>query len=439
MIDLPPGMPAWLLWSGPLFILVMIGAVGFFAGVETGLFSISSARVRRLAGRGERRAQIIEKLLEKPEYFIGTALVGINLAHVSLAVVSSYYVSFWIDRPNVAALANTVLVTPLVLFFGEVLPKSVFRLRPNTMTLIFARPFLWAYRLLKPVTVIVVALAHRILPGTLGHEFDSQRHREEILGLVRAGEETGVVEDDEKQMIESVLELSDITVREVMVPRVAMAAFPVSANYRDLLERTASEAYTRYPMYDGTPDRIVGVLHVADLLDPRGVDPSRLRSPIFIPESAKVDDALEQLRSAGRHMAIVVDEYGGTAGLVTIEDLLEELVGEIDDEHDDSHAPVVRLGDDAWTADARADLGELEELTGIRLRGDSEDIETIGGYVLERLGRIPSPGETLAVDDLLIRVTAADERRVLRLELTRVPGASGSHFGGDPDSSAAGA
>ncbi len=421
MIGTPEGMPAWFLWGGPVFIVVMIGAVGFFAGVETGLFSISVARIRRLSGKGDRRAQIIEKLLERPAYFIGTALIGINLAHVSLAVISSYYIGFWIENAKWAAMINTLAVTPLVLFFGEVLPKSVFRLRPNTMTLIFARPFLWCYRVLKPFTSIILAVAKRLLPGGLGHEFDAQRHREEILGLVRAGEKSGVVEDDEKQMIESVLELGEITVREVMVPRVAMAAIPIRMAYREMLERTTTEGYTRYPVYDETPDRVLGILHVADLLDRAGVDAAKLRPPIFIPETAKVDDALEQLRAAGLHMAIVVDEYGGTAGLVTIEDLLEEMVGEIDDEHDDSHSLVVKLGEGAWSVDARADIDELEEMTGVRLQCEDNDIETVGGYVLEQLGRIPKAGEEVPSESVLLRVTAADDRRVLRVEITNLP------------------
>lgn len=411
------------LWVGPVFIVVMILVVGFFAGVETGLFSVSRAKIRRLAERNDRRAAIIATLLEKPEYFIGTALVGINLAHVSLAVVSSYYIGvFWVHDPRWTTIVNTVVITPLVLFFGEVIPKTIFRLRPHAGTLFFARAFRLCYRILKPITNATLMAARILVPGgDLSHEFDAKVHRNEILSLVRAGEKTGVVEDDEKQMIESVFELSERTVREVMTPRVSMVCFARETSYAEMLERATIEKFTRYPVYEGTPDRIVGLVHVADLLDREHFTMASLRTPMHIPESAKVDDALEQLRSAGRHMAVVVDEYGGTAGVVTIEDFLEELVGEIDDEHDDAHAMIIPLSDDAWAVDARADLDEVAEIIGLILAVEPEDVETVGGFVLERMGRIPKAGDEIREAGHVIKVLAADDRRVIRVEITRSP------------------
>jgi putative hemolysin len=403
---------------GPLFIAAMIGIVAFFAGVETGLFSVSRPKLENLAAKGDRRAVILTHLLEKPDEFIGTALVGINLAHVTLAVVTAWYFNTIFSNPTVSAAATTVIITPLILLFGEILPKTVCRLRPHATSLRSARVFRFVHRLFWPVTGFILGISRLLLPkGWQKAEIDVESRRDEILALLKEGEKSGVVEDDEKEMIQAALELGQKSIREVMVPRVAMAAIAQDMAHEAMVAFVLSEGYTRYPVYAATPDKIVGILHVADLLHEGRFDPSRLTRPFFLPEFTRVDDALEQLRREGGHIAVVVDEYGGTAGIVTIEDLLEELVGEIDDEFDDSHAKVIRVGDGRWSVDALADLGEVIEQLGLALDEAHIEAETVGGMMMERLGRIPRSGETVALGPYVFAVTAADDRRVNRVEI----------------------
>ena len=405
-----------MILAGALFIILMITTIAFFAGVETGLFSVSPAKIRSLAEQGNRRAHIIQKLLETPDFFIGTALVGINTAHVTLSVVSAWFFSRFFHDESLTALVTACVVTPTVLLFGEILPKTLARLRPHATTLRYARVFRTFSILMKPVTSSVLWFANSILPATkASREQESERKKAEIRSLIREGEKTGVVEDDEKQMIESAFELGDKTVKEVMVPRVSMAAISLRSTHAEIMAYVAHENYTRYPVFDESPDEIIGILHVADLLIENKFEPERLAKPFYVPEFTAVDEALEQLRSQGGHMAIVVDEYGGTAGIVTIEDLLEELVGEIEDEHDDSHAKVMKLADGRWSIDARADLDEVAEQLSISFEELSSEAETIGGMILEQMGRIPRTGEKIELMSARIEVASSDERRIMRV------------------------
>lgn len=403
-----------------LCLLLLLALSAFFSGIEIGFFSVSRAKIRNLAGGGDRRAAIVAGALDHPERLIGTVLVGNNIVNTTIAVVMTWYLNRLFDEPAKSAMVATIIVTPLLFFGGEYLPKAVFRLRPHAATLRFAPLFRFFWLVLHPAVSLVLGISSRLAPGAgRSAEFDVQHRRDEILALVRHGEKTGILEDDEKTMIESVFGLAETIVREVMVPRVAMAAIPADLPYPAMVAQALAEGYTRYPVYKGTPDRVIGVLHVADLLVEERFDRSTLAPPLYLPLTMKVDDALEKLRAEGAHLAIVVDEYGGTAGIVTIEDLLEELVGEIEDEFDDAHAKATRLEENRWSADARADLGEIFEELGLAIDEGEIESESIGGLVTEKLGRIPRIGDAIEFHGFALRVTAADERRAIRVEIER--------------------
>jgi len=404
---------------GLIFIFSMIAAAGFFAGTETGLLSVSKHKIRSIAARGNKNAILIQNLLEKPTLFIGTALVGINLAHVTLSVVSTWYFNSVFKNPKISSIVTVVVITPLLLFFGEILPKAIFRLRPHEYTLKSAKVFNLSAKIFMPATSALTFIVELIMPLSSIEEPDRVSRREEILSMVREGEKSGSVEGDEKEMIESVFELSEKTLREVMVPRVSMSAISLDMSFKEVLQKVAAEGYTRYPVIDANIENISGILHVADLLGRNTIEISALSKPLFLSEFTRVDDALEELRSKGVHMAIVVDEYGVTAGLVTIEDLLEEMVGEIDDEHDEAPVRYRKIEENRWIVDALIDVGELMSALGISFDEEQFEAETVGGIILEKAGRILKSGEFIDIGQIRFKVISADERRIIRVEIEK--------------------
>jgi CBS domain containing-hemolysin-like protein len=251
---------------------------------------------------------------------------------------------------------------------------------------------------------------------------------EEIQELMDAGEEEGIINEDENAMIRSIFALGDTVVREVMVPRTDMACIPVDASVREALDTIIDCGHSRIPVYEGTMDNIIGLLYAKDLLKYWGVDDavfslrSLIRPPIFIPESKSLDEMLQEFRRKRIHLAIVVDEYGGTSGLLTIEDLLEEIVGDIQDEYDTEEERLVEEGGGSVLLDARLPIEELEEHFGIKIERDKFD--TVGGFVFHLTGSIPSPGDVVTDGNLRVTVLEADERRVIRLRAELMPESS---------------
>lgn len=247
---------------------------------------------------------------------------------------------------------------------------------------------------------------------------------EEIQELMDAGEEEGIINEEENAMIRSIFALGDTVVREVMVPRTDMACIPIDAPVREALDTIIDCGHSRIPVYEETMDNIVGLLYAKDLLKHWGKDESEvllrsiMRPPIFIPESKNLEEMLQEFRRKRIHLAIVVDEYGGTSGLLTIEDLLEEIVGEIQDEYDTEEERLIEEPGGSLLVDARLPIEELEEHFGIRIEKDKFD--TVGGLAFHLTGRIPASGEIVTSDDLRITVLEADERRVIRVRVERL-------------------
>jgi CBS domain containing-hemolysin-like protein len=283
-------------------------------------------------------------------------------------------------------------------------------------------------RLFGPV-VNGLTLITRTITRSLGVDVttEAQITAEELKLIIERGGEQGVLEAEEEQMINAVIELGERRVHEVMVPRIAMAALPSSATFEEATNLIIAAGHSRIPVYEETVDHIVGILYAKDLLPflqsavvPRPTLLSLLRAPVLVPESLPIDDVLHQLQRRRVHMAIVLDEYGGTAGLVTIEDLLEEIVGEIQDEYDVEEPMVVRISEDEARVDGRAAVDELEELFGVELSLEDEaEYDTVGGLVFHRIGGVPSPGDQVEVDGLTLTVETTHGRRVGRVLVVR--------------------
>jgi magnesium and cobalt exporter, CNNM family len=423
-----------------LFLVILTILEGFFVAAEISLVSVRRSRVDQLVEEGNATARLVRRLINDPGRFLAVVQLAVTFigffASAFAAVVfvtgfASLLEQLGID-PTTASSVGLVVVTVILslftIIFAELVPKSISLANPERAALLVARPMDLLGRLLAPVVFIVTGVT-RAVTRVLGV---SQRQEvtisvDELRLIVERGGEQGVLEAEEEQMINAVIELGERRVHEVMVPRVAIQALPVDATLEEAIDLVISEGHSRIPVFHDTIDEIVGILYAKDLLPylradagPRPGLRKLLRPPVLVPESMSIDDLLHELQRRKVHLAVVLDEYGGTAGLVTIEDLLEEIVGEIQDEYDVEEPLVVRISDDEFRIDGRADVDELNELFDLDLKlEDSDEYDTIGGLVYHRVGGVPAPGETIEVDGLVLTVESTDGRRVGKVRVVR--------------------
>jgi len=315
----------------------------------------------------------------------------------------------------------TALLALFTIVFGELVPKSLALAHPESFALRLSGFVELMLRLLSPLVVVLTAITRRVA-GMLGagQQAEGVMSTEELRIIVERGGEQGILEAEEEQMIQAVIELGDQRIHEVMIPRIAMVSLPADATLEEVIDKVIDEGHSRIPVYEETIDEIVGILYAKDLLpflkpstSPRPGLRSMLRTPVFVPESMSVDDLLHEFQRRKVHIAIVLDEYGGTAGLVTIEDLLEEIVGEIQDEYDEEEPLIVRLSDDEARIDGRTDVDDLGELFDKDLGlEDGDEYDTVGGLIYHRIGGVPKPGDQVTVDGLTLTVETTDGRRV---------------------------
>ncbi|HEV8054240.1 MAG: HlyC/CorC family transporter [Chloroflexi bacterium] len=410
-------------------VLVLVNAV--FVAAEIALVAIRRSRVEQLVEEGRAGARTVQRLTAYPSRFLAVIQLGITFVGFLTAVFANETFKLgglFAQVPALAPYAETLavlLVTLLISFvsivFGELVPKTLALAHAERVALLLGGPVDLLGRLLAPVVWVLTRITNAInrLLGAdrLNPEAIST---EELRILVERGGEQGVLEAEEEQMISAVIELGERRVHEVMVPRVDIAAVPVTATIDEVLDVIVNAGHSRVPVYEQSVDRVVGILYAKDLLPYlKGVDHSPnlralLRTPVFVPESLSIDDLLHDLQRRKVHIAIVLDEYGGTAGLVTIEDLIEEIVGEIQDEYDLVEEPLVeKLSDDQARVDGRISVEDLADLFDIRNEElENEEYDTVGGLIYHHVGSVPKVGDTLSLNGLTFTVETTDGRRV---------------------------
>jgi len=391
--------------------------------------------IQELAGRG-RRGREAGELAERSvnylasiqvmEFFAIFAFAGVAAAGIAPRL-SEYLQLFGIDARlgDVSAVFVTVAASSLVaVLFGLFVPRALGARYAQPMLLVLVWPIQLVTWLTRPLVAVLFLLTRAItrplganaLAGTLVSE-------DEIKALVETGEEQGVLEEAERDMIRSIFDLGDKRVHEIMVPRTDIVALDVATPPDELLERVVAAGHSRIPAFEGSADQIVGVLYVKDVLRrvARGLEATALRELLrpahFVPETKMVDELLREMQTSKVHMAIVVDEYGGTAGLVTIEDLVEEIVGEIRDEYDVETEPVVDEGNGSFVFSGKVSIDEIRERLGVEI--EPEGFETVGGYVLTRVGRVPAVGESFELDGMSVEVLDAERRRIHKVRFRR--------------------
>jgi CBS domain containing-hemolysin-like protein len=427
-------------------VAALIAANAFFVATEFALVSVRRTRIEELVRSGNQAARWTQQAIRSLDRSIAATQLGITMAGLALGWVAEPALSnllYPIVRLFPAGISDEVshtfsaglafaLITFLTVVGGELTPKSIALRHRERTALLVGRPIILLGWIFRPATWALTASANRLLrligvPPARGQEH--VHSVEELKMLVAASAARGVVEEDEEDMLHAVFDFGELLVRQVMVPRTEMVAVPAEASLDEIIGLALRQPYTRFPVYDGDLDHILGVVHLRDLMRARhaerpGSTTARgvMREAIFVPETIGVNTLLRRFRNRRQHMAIVLDEYGGTAGMVTLEDVLEEIVGEVSDEF--SPGPSLqRLPDGTSLVDGLTLIEEVNEAMGVRL--EDPDYDTIAGFVLGRLGRLAEVGDTITADGVRIRVEALDGKRIARLTLFPDPPASG--------------
>ena len=402
--------------------IICVTVEAFFSGSEIAIVSASRERIRQLAASGDRGARMVDSYLKRPQILLATTLLGTNLATATFSVVVTLFVLG--EGRAGGELLTVAVATPVTLLFGEFIPKTVFQQNADRMVTKIVYPLRLVSLLMRPAVWVMSGFADfmtRVLRSDRERAFVT---REELALLIEADKERDAeITEEEREMISNVLELSEAEVGHVMVPLSEVTVLPADTSAKEAMTEVADKRYTRMPIYEGRVDHVVGVLHVFDLL--QGVA-SKTSQPVrdlarpatFVPETMPAADLLVELQGTGNQMVVVVDEYGGAVGIVTTEDLLEEIVGEIEDEHDEGPPPISQERAGVWRVMARTSVERVNRELPIELP-ESDGYETIAGLLLDRFKRIPSVNESLVIGGVVLRVLAVSERAIEEVQILR--------------------
>jgi putative hemolysin len=405
-----------------LVLFVLCSA--FFSVSETALFAANRVVLRQRRAQGDRRARAAYALLNRANELLTTILTGNTMANVGASVVATSIALSLVGRRRgewVAFLGTTLIV----LIAAEIAPKTLAARHADRLALVVAGPIGTLMRVFTPLIRVLSVLGTTLVRPFGGHITPRAPlvTEEQLRFLVEVGEEEGVIEEEERAMIHSIFEFGDTVVREVMRPRVDIVAVPADATVNGAIGLMAEHGHSRLPVYEGTIDHIIGVVYMRDLVP--ALRQGRLDRPVsevrrpafFIPETKKVDELFKEMQQKKLSMAIVLDEYGGTAGLVTVEDLLEEIVGEIQDEYDLEEKPIQVLDANTALVNARIPVDDVNELLGTRLPVD--EVDTVAGLVYALFGRVPAQGEKVTLAGVELRVEKTLGQRITRVRITR--------------------
>jgi len=412
-----------------LFLLILCSA--FFSMSETALTCVSRIKIKQMLEEKKYGSKSLNELWENPSRMISTILIGSNGVNMTASALAVSFVIIWFEKMGIGHVGLAVgvvtgVVTFLILAFGEIVPKTIAIKKADSIAL-FVAPIIEVMAfILNPIVILLnyfcrplIKMFGGILPTT-GPLFTS----EEIKTILSMGEEQGVIEEEEREMIHSIFEFGETIVREVMTPRPDMQSIDSKENIRSAVEVFAAKKHSRIPVHEGSIDNITGIVYAKDLflyLDKDVTAGEIARPALFVPEGKKLDELLHQMQGAKTHIAIVVDEYGGTSGLVTMEDLIEEIVGEIQDEFDKEEKTVEFIDDNTAIVDGRLSIADTNErLERLDVRFPEGDYDTIGGFIFVKLGKLPAVGNRLRYENYEITVEKILKRRITRIRIFKI-------------------
>lgn len=405
-----------IVWIGGAVILACVLCEGFFSGSEIAIISVDKIKLRCLASQGSKGARQAQKMLQQPERFLGTTLVGTN---ISLVLGSVMLTSILSQIPRFAENVEfyvALFLTPVVLIFGEIVPKSVLQQHANRFVPILAPLLNIAFILFYPVVFFVSTLANTLL-RTIGVEKRKRQQtltREELKFLLSLDTQGTLAEQQRKAMMQRVFDFGDTTVEEILVPLVDVDVLEKGTSIDSAIEAMHAGGFSRIPIYEERVDNLIGVIHAFDLLRATSEDTTIdrfIRTPYYVPKTMPLVDLIQNLQRHHTQIAVVVNEYGGALGIVTLEDSLEEIVGEIEDEFDEQHNEMYqKLPDGSYRMNARIESDVVAEILGLDLPDGT--FETLGGFLLSEFRHIPSVGETLEYHGVLFKIEETTDRAI---------------------------
>ena len=403
-----------------LLVVLLLGS-GFFSASETSLMSLSKIRIRYMEDEGVKGAKLVGSLIEKSSDLLSSILVGNNIVNIAATSVStSLFINIFGDGGVAIA---TAVMTVLVLVFGEITPKTIAANSPEKVAVVVSKPISIIMKITKPI-VWVLNLLTGIIFKIMGIDNDGVKPfitEEELKAMVNVSHEEGVLEMEEREIINNVFQFGDMQAKEAMIQRLDMVAIDIEDSYDEIIELFKSEKLSRLPVYQESIDDIVGILNIKDIIflsdeEIENFDiKDYVREAFFTYEFKKITQLLEEMKKEKTQMAIVVDEYGGTAGLLTIEDLVEVIVGDIDDEYDEEEEEIVKINDNEYLVEGSTKISDVNEQLGINL--ESEEFDSIGGFIIGYLKRIPEENEIIEVEDVKFKVESIDKNRINKIRI----------------------
>lgn len=437
-----PGSTSLIFQIVLLFILILVNA--FFAMSEIAIISLNDSKIEKMAESGHKKAKQIMRLTENSSNFLSTIQIGVTLAgFLTSASASQVFAQRLTDAVSpvlpdsipvslihsISVILITLIMSYFSLVFGELAPKRIAMQIPEKISFLAVGPLLFVAKITKPA-VKLLSFSTNLVVRIFGFDPNSDEEtvtEEEIRMMVDVGQEKGVIENTQKEMIDNIFEFDDIDVSDIMTHRTDMYAVEANDSLQNVIDISVKQGYSRIPVYDDDPDNIIGIAYIKDLIQyigkslPENGLRSIMRKAYYVPESKKCGQLFKEMSESHVQMAIVVDEYGGTAGLVTLEDLLESIVGNIQDEYDNEDEEISRIDDATFTIDGTTDIEEVGDLIGITF--PEGDYDTLGGYIISRLGFLPSDEEmnSLEFENFRFTVLGVEDRRIGKVKVEILP------------------
>ena len=406
-----------------VILVLLLSASAFFSSAETALMTSNKLRIRNLAENGDKRAEKVLEITANTDKMLSAILIGNNIVNLSASALSTT-LTLKVFGSSLVGVATGVL-TFLILVFGEITPKNVASKNAENMALKYIGIISVLVIILTPVIYVVNKVAGIVISLFVKNNDDNNMVTEdELRAMVEVSHEDGVIEKEEKKMIVNVVDFGDTVAGDIMLPRVDMVMVSVESSYGEILKIFREEKYTRIPVYEESPDNVIGILNVKDFLLIENKEnfsvKEHLREPLYTYEYKKTSSLMVDMRKTGANIVIVLDEYGTTVGLITLEDMLEEIVGEIRDEFDaDEDEGITKISETEYLIDGSTNLDDVNDRIGLEL--SSEEYESIGGIIMEKLGRLPVEGEVITFDNIILTVKKMDHARIEKVGLKLKP------------------